>query len=45
MTDDGSKVQYCKKQYYKGNWNDGFMNQSNLDVIKQAMTRVNVNIL
>ena len=42
---DGSKVQCCKEQYYIGNWNDRSMNQGKLDVIKQTMARVNMNIL
>ena len=42
---DGSKVQCCKEQYYMGNWNDRPMNQGKLDVIKQTMARVNMNIL
>ena len=42
---DGNKVQCCKEQYYMGNWNDRPMNQGKLDVIKQTMARVNMNIL
>ena len=42
---DGSKVQCCKEQYYIGNWNDRSMNQGKLEVVKQEMARVNINIL
>ena len=40
-----SKVQCCKEQYHIGTWNVRFMNQGKLDVIKQEMARVNINIL
>ena len=42
---DGSKVQCCKKQYCIGTWNFRPMNQGKLEVVKQEMARVNVNIL
>ena len=45
MTSDRSKVQCCKEQYCIGTWNVRFMNQGKLEVVKQEMTRVNVNIL
>ena len=45
ITCDGSKVQYCKEQYCIGNWNVRSMNQGKLEVVKQEMSRVNVNIL
>ena len=44
-TGDGSKVQCCKEQYCIGTWNVRSMNQGNLEVVKQEMARVNVNIL
>ena len=44
MIGDGSKVQCCKEQYCIGTWNAS-MNQGKLEVAKQEMTRVNVNIL
>ena len=44
-TGDGSRVQCCKKQYCIGTWNVRSMNQGKLEVVKQEMTRVNVNIL
>ena len=40
-----SKVQCYKEQYCIGNWNVRSMNQGKLKVVKQEMTRVNVNIL
>ena len=44
-TGDRSKVRYCKEQYCLGIWNVRPMNQGKLDVIKQEMARVNVDIL
>ena len=43
-TGDGSKVQFCKEQYCIGTWNVRSMNQGDLEVVKQEMERVNVNI-
>ena len=45
VTGDGSKVQCCKEQYSIGTWNVSSMNQGKLEVIKQEMARVNINIL
>ena len=45
VTGDRSKVQCCKKQYCIGTWNVRSMNQGKLEVIKQEMARVNVDIL
>ena len=45
MTADRSKVQCCKEQYCKGTWNVVFMNQGKLEVVKQEMERVNIDIL
>ena len=45
MTGDGSKVQCCKEPYGIGIWNVRSMNQGKLEVVKQEMARVNVNIL
>ena len=45
VTDDRSKVQCCKEQYFIGTWNVRSMNQGKLEVVKQEMARVNVNIL
>ena len=42
---NGSKVQCCKEQYYIGTWNVRSMNQGKLEVVKQEMARVNVDIL
>ena len=41
----GNKVRCYKEQYCIGTWNVRFMNQSKLEVVKQEMARVNVNIL
>ena len=40
-----SKVQCYKEQYCIGTRNDRSINQSKLDVVKQEMGRVNINIL
>ena len=45
VTGDGSKVQCCKEKYCIGTWNVRFMNQGNLEVVKQEMASVNVDIL
>ena len=45
VTGDGSKVQCCKEQYYIRTWNVRSMNQGKLEVVKQEMARVNVDIL
>ena len=45
VTGDGSKVQCCKQQYCIGTWNVRSMNQGKLEVVKQEMARVNVDIL
>ena len=46
VTDDRrSKVQCCKEQYRIGTWNVRAMNQGKLEVVKQQMASVNVNIL
>ena len=42
---DTIKVQCCKEQYCIGTWNVRFMNQGKLEVVKQEMARVNVDIL
>ena len=44
-TGDGSKVRCCKEQYCIGTWTIRSMNQSKLEVVKQEMARVNVDIL
>ena len=45
MTGDRSKVWCCNEQYCIGTWNIRSMNQGKLQVVKQEMTRVNVDIL
>ena len=41
---DRIKVRCCKEHYCIGTWNVRFMNQGKLEVIKQEMARVNVDI-
>ena len=45
VTGNRSKVQGCKKQYCIGTWNVRSMNQGKLEMVKQEMARVNVDIL
>ena len=45
VTGDRSKVQCCKEQYCIGTWNVRSMIQGELEVVKQEMARVNVDIL
>ena len=44
-TGERSKVRCCKEQYHIGTWNVRSMNQGKLEVVKQEMPRVNVDIL
>ena len=39
------KVQCCKEQYCIGTWNVRLINQGKLDVVKQEMATVNIDIL
>ena len=45
VSGDGSKVQCCKEKYCIGTWDVRSMNQGKLEVVKQEMARVNINIL
>ena len=45
VTGDKSKARCCKEQYCIGTWNVRSMNQGKLEVVKQEMARVNINIL
>ena len=45
VTGDGSKVRCCKEQYRIVTWNVRSMNLGKLEVVKQGMARVNVDIL
>ena len=40
-----SEVQCCKEQYCVETWNVRSKNQGKLDMVKQEMARVNINIL
>ena len=45
VTGVGNKVHFCKEQYGIGTWNVRSMNQGKLEVVKQEMARVNINLL
>ena len=45
VTGGRSKVRCCKEQYCIGTWNVRSMNQGKLEVVKQEMARLNVDIL
>ena len=45
VTGDGSKVRCCEVQYCIGTCNVRSMNQGKLEVVKQEMARVNIDIL
>jgi len=45
VTGDRSKVRCCKEQCCIGTWNVRSMNQGKLEVVKQEMARLNLNIL
>ena len=45
VTGGRSKVRCCKEQYCIGTWNVRSMNQGKLEVVKQEMARVNIDIL
>ena len=45
VTGDRGKVRWYKEQYCIGTWNVRSMNQAKLEVVKQEMARVNVDML
>ena len=45
VTGDRSKVQCYKEKYCIGTWNVRSTNQSKLEVVKQEIARVNIDIL
>ena len=45
VTGDRSKVECYKEQYCIRTWNVRSLNQGKLEVVKQEMARVNINIL
>ena len=45
VTGDRSRVQCYKEQYCIGTWNVRSMNQGKLEVVKQEMARVKIDIL
>ena len=44
VTGNGSKVRCCKEQHCIETWNVRSMNQGKLEVVKQEMVRVNIDI-
>ena len=40
-----SKVQCCKEQYCMRTWNVRSMNQGKLNMVKQEVVRINIDIL
>ena len=44
VSGDRNKVRCCKEQYCTGTWNVRSMNQGKLEVVKQEMAGVNVDI-
>ena len=45
VTSDRSKVRCCKEKYCIGTWNVRSTNQGKLEIVKQEMARVNIDIL
>ena len=45
VTVDGSKVQCYKEQSCRGTWNVRSIHQGKLEVVKQEMARVNIDVL
>ena len=45
VTGNRSKVQCCKEKYCIATWNVRCINQGKLEVVKQEMARVNIDIL
>ena len=45
VTGDRSKIRCCKEQYCIETWNVRSLNQGKLEVVKQEMARVNVDML
>ena len=45
MSSGETKVQCCKEQHCIGTFNVRSMNQGKLDVVKQEMARMNIDIL
>ena len=44
-TGDGSRVRFYKERYWLGTWNVRSMNRGKWEVVKQEMSRVNIDIL
>ena len=45
VSGEESKIQYCKEQYCIGTWNVRSMNEGQLDMVKQKMVRISIDML
>ena len=45
VSGDESKIWFYKEQYFIGTWNLTYMNQGKLDMVKQEVGRINIDIL
>ena len=45
VTGDRSKIRCCKEQYCIETWNVRSLNQGKLEVVKQEMARVNIDVI
>ena len=45
VSGDESKIQCCKEQFCIGTWNLRSINQGKLDMVKQEMIRINIDLL
>ena len=45
VSGDESKIWCCKEQYFIGTWNVRSLNQDKLDIVKQEMVRLNIDLL
>ena len=45
VSGDESQIRCCKEPYWIGSWNVRSMNQGKLDVVKQEIVRININVL
>ena len=45
VTGDESKVQCCKEQYCTGSWNVRSMSHGKLEMVKEEVAKVNIDIL
>ena len=45
VSGDESKVQCCKEQYCTGSWNVRSMSHGKLEMVKEEVAKVNIDIL